>query len=196
METHEAVAEKMEEMRPRFDRLADPTSAPRVVSSFNLFQTPEALADRMAGMFPTFGRTLEPSAGLGRLYRAIRHRSDCATVLVDSSPDCCRELYLATAGDESTRIVQADFLSHGAATLGRFDSIIMNPPFQMGTDVKHIRHALTMLAPGGRLVALCANGPRQRTHLQPLASQWIELPAGSFKAEGTSVNTVLLEILG
>jgi hypothetical protein len=34
--------------RPRFERLANNDSAPRVVSSFNLFQTPEHIADRMA----------------------------------------------------------------------------------------------------------------------------------------------------
>jgi|GEM_PF-6547300 len=58
-------------------------------------------------------------------------------------------------------------------------------------DIKHITHALTFLKPGGRLVALCANGPRQYAALQPLADQWTPLPAGSFKSQGTNVNVTL-----
>jgi len=53
-----------------------------------------------------------------------------------------------------------------------------------------------MLAPGGRLVALCANGPRQRDQLRPLCQLWEDLPAGSFKAAGTGVNVSLLIIEG
>ncbi len=50
-------------------------TAPKAVSSFNLFQTPKHIADRMASMLPPeCQRILEPSAGLGRLYRAIRGR--------------------------------------------------------------------------------------------------------------------------
>ena len=34
--------------------------------------------------------------------------------------------------------------------LGRFDRIIMNPPFKSGLDLKHIGHALRFLNPSGR----------------------------------------------
>ena len=92
-------------------------------------------------------------------------------------------------------LVQGDFLACDADRLGGlFDEIIMNPPFKMGTDCKHILHAITLLADGGRLVSLCANGPKQRAKLMPIADQWIELPAGSFKAEGTSVNVAIVVI--
>lgn len=188
LEHTEAVAEELADQRPRFARLADPASAPRAVSAFNLFQTPEPLADRLAGMLGQLGRTLEPSAGLGRLYRAARKISpDCPITLVDESPQCCAELYRAIEGDARATLRQADFLTLTAAELGRFDSILMNPPFKMGRDIRHIRHALELLAPGGRLVALCANGPRQRDQLRPQASQWLELPPGSFKESHTNV---------
>ena len=65
----------------------------------------------------------------------------------------------------------------------------MNPPFERGSDIRHIEHALTFLKPGGRLVAICANGPRQRERLQPMASEWIDLPAGSFKRLASSNHT-------
>jgi len=48
----------------------------------------------------------------------------------------------------------------------------MNPPFADGADVKHIKHALHFLERDGRLVALCAAGPRQQAELRPLATTW------------------------
>ena len=78
-----------------------------------------------------------------------------------------------------------DFLEQNG-NLGTFDRILMNPPFQNGADIKHIQHAMKMLKPGGRLIAICANGPRQQTTLKPLAENsggWYEdLPAGTLPA--------------
>jgi len=65
-----------------------------------------------------------------------------------------------------------------------------------GADIEHITHALTMLKPGGRLVALCANGPRQSTSLRPMSEarggEWEVLPADTFKEEGTGVRVALI----
>src|SRR5205085_3010829 len=119
MECTEAVQHEMADERPRFMRLAKADAAPRVVSSFNLFQTPKPLAARLAGMIPG-GRTLEPSAGLGRLYRAVRAlHTDCPITLVEASPDCCRELYRATENDAASALIQGDFLTCTAERLGR-----------------------------------------------------------------------------
>lgn len=187
-EQTEAKAEDMAAQAGRFARLADPASAPRVVTAFNLFQTPEPLAARLAGMFPAFGRVLEPSAGLGRLYRAVRAVDRAApVVLVDPSPQCFRELYHATEGDGNAQLIAADFLSLTPARLGLFDSIMMNPPFKNGVDIKHVTHARRFLAPGGRLVSLVAAGPRQRAAFFGVADTWSVLPAGSFKSEGMDV---------
>lgn len=186
----EARGADLAEVAPRFARLADPGSAPRAVSSFNLFQTPPDLAARLAGMFPAFGRTLEPSAGLGRLYTAVRGLSACPMTLVDVSPDCCREL--DRIADGAAKVLCGDFLEMRVDQLGYFDSVIMNPPFKQGQDVKHIEHALTMLAGGGRLVSLVAAGPRQRAALEDRAAQWIDLPPGSFKSEGTNANAAIV----
>ena len=74
----------------------------------------------------------------------------------------------------------------------------MNPPFANAEDIKHIRHALHMLKPGGRLVAICANGPRQQEALRPLVDEsggeWEDLPAGTFRESGTNVSTALITI--
>ena len=93
-------------------------------------------------------------------------------------------------------MLQGDFLE--CFGLGKFPRIVMNPPFANGDDIKHITHALRCLAPGGRLVALCANGPRQSAQLRPIVEEhggtWEELPADTFQAVGTSVRTVLLTV--
>lgn len=68
----------------------------------------------------------------------------------------------------------------------------MNPPFKNGEDIKHIQHARHLLKPGGRLVAVCANGPRQQEQLQPEAEAWIDLPPGTFAEQGTNVNTAIV----
>ena len=196
-EVNEAKAEEMAAQADRFARLANKDSAPRVVSAFNLFQTPEPLAARLVELLAEgrdLGRVLEPSAGLGRLYRAVRATSSaCPVVLVDSSPECCGELYRATEGDTAARLVSGDFLTMTADRLGGlFDSAILNPPFRLGADIKHVRHALSLLAPGGRLVSVVANGPKQRAALKPAAAQWHDLPAGTFRTEGTDVASALV----
>jgi 16S rRNA G1207 methylase RsmC len=87
----------------------------------------------------------------------------------------------------------ADFLTCNG-DLGTFDRIVMRPPFSHAVDIQHIHHALSMLRSGGVLVALCANGPRQRAALQPLAEVWEDLPQGTFREAGTLVNVALLRI--
>jgi len=107
----------------------------------------------------------------------------------------------------AVQVVCADFLAidtpesfiatnPDASMMGRFDVVVMNPPFDGCADIKHIQHARKMLKPGGRLVAICANGPRQRAALMDEAEHWEDLPAGTFKAAGTGVNTALLVIRG
>ena len=59
-------------------------------------------------------------------------------------------------------VLQGDFLE--CFGLGRFDRIVMNPPFADGADIQHITHALRLLRPGGRIVALVPMG-----HAKPLS---------------------------
>lgn len=193
-ETHEAKTQDMDEQRRRFLALDDPGAAARAVSAFNLFQTPPDIAERMVEILDyQGGRVLEPSAGLGRLYAAVRRTSDdCPVVLVENAPACCAELYRTIDGDSAARLIQGDFLAKSAADLGgTFERVVMNPPFKMGTDVRHITHALKLLADGGRLVALCFGGSRQERALRPLADHWERLPSGSFASEGTRADVVL-----
>jgi hypothetical protein len=135
---------------------------------------------------------LEPSAGSGAILDALRNHwgtGGAKLRLTAYERHSTLRQILAAKGYE---LAGSDFMAAPAAP--QFDRIIMNPPFSGGADIKHIRHAAAMLRPGGLLVAICANGPRQIEHLQPLCDHWEALPAGSFKAAGTSVNTALIVI--
>jgi SAM-dependent methyltransferase len=172
----------------RFDRIRG--TKPRAVSAFNLFQTLVHLAARMVAMIPAGvqpRRILDPSAGLGRLYRAALSRwPGAAYTLVENAPQCAAELWRLPV-----EFMQRDFLTVEG---GQYDFIIMNPPFHMRADIRHIKHAAGMLAPGGTLVAICMAGPQREEQLRPLCSTWEALPAGTFRSEGTAIDTVLLTI--
>ncbi len=181
-----------------FDAMKDTLkSGVQVVTAPHLFPTPPDLAARMVELadIEPGNRVLEPSAGTGRLIEAmraphIREGRGCGAVLtaVEINPRLAGALSTCLHVDD---VRNADFLSLNG-DLGTFDRVLMNPPFENGSDIRHIRHAFGYLKPGGRLVALCANGPRQRDALQPLSSHWEDLPAGTFAAQGTNVNVALL----
>lgn len=165
---------------------------------FQHFFTPPELAARMVEMAELTPRdeVLEPSAGRGAIVAAILAKQphiDLTAIEFDSA--CIEALRKTFDGRGFSVILEGDFLklSERGET---FTKIIMNPPFTHGQDVAHIDHALAMLKPNGKLVAICANGPRQKELLKPLVDfcdgTWEELPAGTF--EDTGVRAVLLSI--
>lgn len=142
---------------------------------------------------------LEPSAGLGNLLDAVPDLDERIAVGNVVAVEVNAQLAQCLRDRLGCNVHAADFLTLNGG-LGKFDRVIMNPPFENGADIKHIRHALSFLLPGGRLVAICANGPRQREALKSLAEEsggyWEDLPAGSFATAGTNVNTALVVIEG
>lgn len=172
----------------------------QVVSAPQLFPTPPAIARELVDAVqvgPT-DRVLEPSAGTGELIKAL-HAHDW-----NNAADCAGEVVaveISYALGEALqrrfpyiRLHSADFLECSAEQLGAFDVVLMNPPFENATDIKHIQHAARFLKPGGRLAAICANGPRQNAQL----AGWARSSGGSFEAlpansfAGTSVSTAML----
>jgi ABC-type protease/lipase transport system fused ATPase/permease subunit len=193
-ENNEAGA-RMALQAPRFLQLAqrhELGTAPRAITAFNLFQTPPDVAAKMAAIVRAGvsegARVLEPSVGLGRLYAPFEDWK-AQWVMVENAMECVRAVRNAL----NHAVIESDFLQLSASDLGgKFDAVIMNPPFKQGTDVKHIMHAFNMLRPGGLLVSLCYNGTKQNENLRPIADTWEVLPDGSFKREGTSASVAML----
>jgi phospholipid N-methyltransferase len=161
-----------------------------------LFPTPNELAQEVADLadIQPGDRVLEPSAGTGMLLGALSgrmfgHNPECGQVTaVEINKGLADRLQ---SEYPLTRVIWGDFLE---VSLGSFNKIVMNPPFENGADIKHIKRAYEVLMPGGRIVAICANGPRQQAQLKPLATEWRDLPADTFRQAGTGVNTALLVI--
>lgn len=153
-------------------------------------------------------RVLEPSAGCGSLAdmaRDLGARVTCVEV---------QEHLAGQLADKGHDVRLGDFLTMKPASLGElFDVIVMNPPFDLGRDCDHVRHALQFLKPGGRLVAIMSAGTRYRedkraTSFRALVEKvqarprwggrlddpFRDLPAGSFAHAGTMVNAVTLAI--
>lgn len=177
----------------------------QVVSAPQLFPTPPELAKRvvdLADIKPGHS-VLEPSAGTGALYKAViadaGNSPDLLRIVcVESNASLCETLKsLRGPGSLRHEVNCADFLSLNGE-LGEFDRIVMNPPFADGDDIKHIRHAFGKLKAGGRLVAICANGPRQQRELKTWAEDmggtYEPLERGAFAESGTNVNAALIVV--
>lgn len=166
----------------------------KVVTALQLFPTPAPLAARMVELasIEDGQRILEPSAGTARILTALQETGKAVEVVaVEINANLAG---MIRARFPTVETVCADFLD--AQQLGLFDSVLMNPPFSNAEDIDHITRAHSMLKPGGCVVAICANGPRQNASLRPLVEgdggTWEVLPADTFKASGTLVSAVLL----
>lgn len=155
--------------------------------SHQFYPTPRRLAERLVELagIDDCHTVLEPSAGQGGLADLLpKERTTCVEV---------SELHCKVLEAKGLRPIWADFLewSEHHTTTERFDRIVMNPPFSEGRWQAHLEHAASMLAPGGRLVAILPSGAKNRDGLLPgFAKEW----HGPFDGEfaGTSVSVVML----
>jgi protein-L-isoaspartate O-methyltransferase len=160
------------------------------------FPTPTTLADRMAQMADVKPgmKVLEPSAGTGRLADAVKKLgASVDTVEMQSS---LRDV-LAKKGHN---IIDHDFTAMKREPA--YDRIVMNPPFEKGQDMAHVKQAYEMLKPGGKIVAIMGEGAFFRGDKQASEFRsWLDgrgtsekLPDGTFKESNTGVNTRLVTI--
>ncbi len=152
------------------------------------FPTPTAIVARMieiAQLPDTPCSILEPSAGSGAILDMVRAAAPAADLVIFERQNSLAEILRL----KGYTLTGSDFL---ACEQTRVDRVLMNPPFEKYQDIVHIQRAFTMLKPGGRLVAICAGGPRQREQLEPMCDEWHDLPVGTFKEAGTGVSTALI----
>ena len=153
------------------------------VKSHQFYPTPENLARRVIE-FAEIGpghSCLEPSAGMGGLADGMpKDRTLC----VEMSALHCE--VLKSKGYEAT---QADFLSWNRTAL-QFHRVVMNPPFSDGRWRAHIEHAVKMVMPGGRLVAILPSGARNSLQLEGFAMSWHGPYSNEFP--GVSIDVVIL----
>jgi protein-L-isoaspartate O-methyltransferase len=189
------AAQAEREAQRKLQRLTDELAGLKIDG---YFPTPPAVVARVieaANIEP--GQTvLEPSAGCGYLAEAAEQAGG--------------QVHCIEVNHHLAEILQAKGLNvdwtdftDAARQLGKFDRIVMNPPFEKGQDREHVRQAFDLLAPGGRLVAITSPGPFfHSTRAAQEFREWFdeaggiveELPADAFKASDnpTGVATRLL----
>ena len=183
-------------------------SEPQV--AFQQFSTPAPLAvfAQQRTKLTDSDVLLEPSAGTGLL---ATEATRLGLTLTLNELDPARNALLAGIHPHAT------ILTHDAAAIDRRwvgplpTAVIMNPPFSRdasghedaSTALRHLRAALSLLAPGGRLVAILpAWIDREGQHLQALAKvlrgasirERFCLANGCFAKHGTNVATTMLVI--
>lgn len=130
--------------------------------SHQYYPTPDYIAERMveaAELVPGMS-ILEPSAGTGNIVDAAPDDRNIACVEVS-------ELHCQVLGSKGYKVHCADFLEWEG---GRFDRIVMNPPYSQGRAIAHLEKARDHLAPGGVLVALLPTTYKNRN----LPGEWIK----------------------
>jgi Methyltransferase small domain len=135
------------------------------------FPTPRPVIEQMldlAGIEQTH-RILEPSCGKGDIIDAIRRlQPDVDLTAVEQNLTLQGVL---TAKGYSDIVSYGDFLEHR----GEYDRVLMNPPFEHGQDIDHVRHAYELLAAGGRLVSVVCEGPFFRSEQKSVAfREWLD----------------------
>lgn len=169
--------------------------------ALDFFPTPPSLVKRMIDLaFLEDGqKVLEPSAGEGAILEGISEVGHAVTVTAVEFDPRRANLLKTRALDLrlNLAVYTGDFL---AETWGPFDRVLMNPPFGKGAAVKHVRHAISALRSGGRLVAIMPSSivQRQDRAHRELRQEIMRhgsfhpVEAGAFKASGTMANTVLV----
>lgn len=163
------------------------------------FPTPPAVLAEMverARLSSAF-TALEPEAGAGAICDAIMTENPVIRLSVFERHHSLRQILKAKGYD----LTGDDFMDSPPEL--RVDRVLMNPPFENGQDIDHVRRAFEHLNPGGRLVAVMSTGPffRQdrkasefRDWFDRLGGEKTALPEGAFKVSGTGVATCLVVI--
>lgn len=163
------------------------------------FPTPTTLVDKMIDYsdIQPGHEVLEPSAGKGNIAVQIKV----------SAPDALLDVveYNSTLSSlleqKGFNVVGDDFIKYTGKS---YDRIVMNPPFENFQDIDHVKHAYSLLNPGGKLVAIMGASVKNSRSKAVEFRQWLDdmgsyiedLPEGSFKDSdrSTSVNTVMVTI--
>ena len=153
--------------------------------SHQYYPTPADIAEQMvvlASIQP--GDTcLEPSAGTGAIARLLPQDTTTCVEVAAAHATAIRACGYTCH--------QADFLMWTPPNL--FSRIVMNPPYSQGRWKAHLLHAMTMLAPDGRLVALLPASARNDSDLRNLGAKWTAIP-GVFP--GTSIEVAICAMQG
>lgn len=157
------------------------------------YLTPPELAARVraAAAVGPGDTVLEPSAGQGALIEGLA--ADQVTCIEIA------RLRVAVLQGKGYNVTQGDFIEVGRAMAAegrQFSRIIMNPPFSQGRATMHLKRAMSLLAPGGRLVAILPSGHRSFDPGPGFRASSSEIIDNGFSDASVSVVILTVERLG
>jgi len=143
VQQHNQAQQKIQELEIKIKGLKIP----------GFFPTPKDLVRQLVLMadIREEHRVLEPSAGKGDILDGLKDHLGSSEQLVACEINPTLRELLELKG---YTLLQANFLEVKES----FDRIVMNPPFENGQDVDHVQHALKLLKPNGRVVAIMSEG--------------------------------------
>lgn len=168
--------------------------------AFQAFFTPPELAKYLVDLAnPKDCNVLEPSAGEGSLVDEILKQSPKAVLAVELNEKSFKKLEEKYNKNSIVSFLEGDFLNIPIANTSCTDKVIMNPPFDNNTWVKHISHAYKHLKNGGTLYSICPNSPTNKHLLKFLEGKNYkieQIKKGAFQASGTMISTMILIVEG
>lgn len=143
-------------------------------------------------------KVLEPSVGVAGIADLIKEVAPYVQLDVVEILDVNQEV-LRQKGYEP---ICMDFLNYNIEYTTKYDYVIMNPPYQGKTYIKHVKHAFNMLHERGVLTAVIPvsflkHDDKESLWLYEKVAQFGEIyhnPQGSFKELGTNVDTCIIYI--
>jgi predicted RNA methylase len=147
-------------------------------ASHQFYPTPAELAQKAVEMaeITDSDTCLEPSAGTGGLADFMPKDQ---TLCVEIS-----RLHCDVLEKKGFEVVCNDFLEFRK---GKYSVICINPPFADGRAKAHVEHALTMLAPKGRLVAILPASFKGKPFKSGGKETWTNSIDNAFKNASVSV---------
>lgn len=149
-------------------------------------------------------KILEPSAGAGAIIDALLQQNLNLQISY-----CELNCYLLDAlrakyeGRPGVHFATRDLFDLAITGEARFHRVVMNPPFENGRDIEHVRKAYQSLRPGGMLAAIVSEGAFSRADrkagefrnfLRTHDADTVSLPTDAFKTSGTRVQCRMVRI--
>ena len=143
---------------------------------------------------------LEPSAGIGNIAKFMVGQGVTVDCIENHEP-----YYKQLFESNLYRSVNlSDFLQVDPNHNCIYDLIMMNPPFSNKSDIDHVIHAMKFLRTGGQLVSVMLPSFNFRSNTKSILFKDViarnqgiveKLPPGSFKKEGTEIETVTVTLI-
>ena len=167
--------------------------------STDYFYTPKVAQEFLFQFFDVLNspetKVLEPSAGQGHLLDALKEKyPQIELIAVENNPYHVQRLQ-----EKGYKVIADDFLNVQPQNVR---GVFMNPPFTY--EIEHIKHAYDFMTVYNSILVSVASASIKFNNDKKHKAfrEWIEsvngniydMPDGSFKESGTSVNTVAIVI--